>query len=145
MGCNTVTCRAKSPAEGIAGIVVLGRKHMGGLGVMKKLQHHIASWQVACADLETNPQRTSVLGAIKTSSSCAICGSSTSRTRLDNGLSKPTYWNPKVQSRTELHHAGLKSKKKKKKVASFGQPRQRLTGRSKSGVSLATRLVTLSY
>jgi hypothetical protein len=43
MDYNTVTCKAKSPAKGVAGMVVLGRKHMGGgLGVMKKLQHQIS-------------------------------------------------------------------------------------------------------
>ena len=86
-----------------------------------------------------------MLVAIKTSSSSAICGSSTSGTRFDKRLSKPTYWNPKVQSRTELHHAGLKKKKTKKKIASFGQPRQRLIVGSESGVSLGTRLVRLTY
>ncbi len=41
-GVYAVTCKAKSPAKGVAGIVMLGRKDMGVLGAVKKLQHHIA-------------------------------------------------------------------------------------------------------
>ncbi len=60
-GVYAVTCSAKSPAKGDAGIVMLGRKDMGGLGIVKKpsashcMITHV-QWQVACPDTEVNPQ-----------------------------------------------------------------------------------------